>query len=107
MCISFSGLDGTNTMSWEQEGLQFLVHHSTPHSQYLTCINYRLELCCLHLIPYYPKLLELDGVLLLLWKTFKYSSIKQATFEQAQEASKLKPLKPHAKQGGSHLVNYV
>ena len=27
------------------------------------------------------------------WKTFKYSSIKKAIFEQAQEASNLKPLK--------------
>ena len=31
--------------------------------------------------------------MLSLWKTFKYISIKQVIFEQAQEASNLKPLK--------------
>ena len=31
--------------------------------------------------------------MLSLWKTFKYSSIKLVIFEQAQEASNLKPLK--------------
>ena len=39
------------------------------------------------------KTTKLDRVLLSLWKMFKYSSIKQAIFEQAQEASKLNPIK--------------
>ena len=80
-------------MSGEQKGLQRLIRHTAPHSQYLNCRNHRLALCLVHLIPRYRKLLELDGVLLSLLKTFKYSSIKQAIFEQAQEASNLKPLK--------------
>ena len=92
-CIRFSGLDGTNAMSGEQKGLQRLIRHTAPHSQYLNCRNHRLALCLVHLIRRYRKLLELDGVLLSLLKTFKYSSIKQAIFEQAQEASNLKPLK--------------
>ena len=79
-------------MSGEQKGLQRLIRHTAPHSQYLNCRNHRLALCLVHLIPCYQKL-QLDGVLLSLWKTFKYSSIKQAIFEQAQPASKLKPLK--------------
>ena len=41
-------------------------------------------LCLEHLIPCYQKLLELDRVLLLLWKMFKYSSIKEAIFEQTR-----------------------
>ena len=79
-------------MSGEQKGLQRLIRHTAPHSQYLNCRNHRLALCLVHLIPHYQKL-ELDGVLLSLWETFKYSSIKQAMFEQAQEASNLKCLK--------------
>ena len=71
-------------MSGEQKGLQHLICHTAPHSKYLNCRNHRLALCQVHLIPRYQKL-ELDGVLLSLWKTFKYSSIKQAMFEQAQE----------------------
>ena len=70
-----------------------MIRHTAPHSQYLNCRNHRLALCLVHLIRRYRKLLELDGVLLSLLKTFKYSSIKQAIFEQAQEALNLKPLK--------------
>ena len=70
-----------------------MICHTAPYSQYLNCRNHRLALCLVHLIPRYQKLLELDGFLLSLWKTFKYSSIKQAIFEQAQEASNLKLLK--------------
>ena len=90
LCIRFSGLDGTNTMNGEQKGLQHLIRHTAPHSQYLNYRNHRLALCLVHLIPCYQELLELHGVLFSLWKTLKYSSIKQAIFEQAQEASNLK-----------------
>ena len=93
LCIPFSELVGTNAMSREQKGLQRLIHHTAPHSQYLNCRNHRLALCLVHLIPCYQNLLELDGVLFSLWKMLKYSSIKQAIFEQAQEASNIKPLK--------------
>ena len=93
LCMRISGLDGTNAMSGEQKGLQRLSCHTGPHSQYLNCRNHRLALCLVHLIPCYWKLLELNGVLLSLWKMFKYSPIKQAIFEKAQEASNLKPLK--------------
>ena len=92
-CIRFSGLDVTNAVCGEQKGLQHLIRNTAPHSQYLNCRNHRLALCLGHLIPHYWKLLELDGVLLLLWKMLKYRPIKQAIFEQAQEASSLKPLK--------------
>ena len=92
-CIRFSGLDGRNAMSGKQRGLQRLIRHAALHSPYLNCGNHRLALCLVHLIPCYRKLLELDGVLFSLWKMFKYSSIKQAIFKQAQEASNLEPLK--------------
>ena len=92
-CIRFSGLHGTNAMSGEQKGLQRLIRHTAPHSQYLNCRNHRLALYLVHLIPRYQYSLELDGILFFLWKMFKYSSIKQAIFEQAQETSNLKLLK--------------
>ena len=91
-CLCFSGLDGTNTTSGDQKGLQCLICQTASHSQYLSCRNHRLALYLVHLIPRYGKLLGLDGVLLLLRKIFKYSCIKQAIFEQAQETSNLKPL---------------
>ena len=93
LCILFSEFDGTNTMSVEQKALQCLVHHTAPLSHYLNCGNHRFALCLVQLIPCYQKLLELDRVLFSLWKTFKYSSIKQTIFEQAQEALNLKSLK--------------
>ena len=77
-------------MSGEEKGLQRLIRHTAPHSQYLNCRNHILALCLVNLIPRYRKLLELDRVLLSLWKMFKYSPIKQVIFEQVQEASNLK-----------------
>ena len=91
--IRFSGLDGTNAMSGERKGLQRLIRHSSPHSLYLNCRNHRLALCLVHLMPKYAKLNELDGLLISLWKTFKFSSIKQAIFEDAQAQHDLKPMK--------------
>ena len=44
-------------------------------------------------MKYYTKLSELDGLLISLWKTFKFSSIKQAIFENAQVELDLKPMK--------------
>ena len=91
--IRFSGLDGTNAMSGERKGLQRLIRHPSPYAQYLNCKNHRLALCLVHLIPKYQKLTELDDLLKSLWKTFKYSSIKQSIFEEAQMQQDLKPLK--------------
>ena len=87
--IRFMGLDGTNAMSEERKGLQRLVRYDSPHSLYLNCCNH----CLVHLLKYYPKLSELDGLLISLWKTFKFSSIKQAIFENAQVEHDLKPVK--------------
>ena len=89
-CICFSGHDGTNVMSREQKCLKRLVRHVAPYSEYLNCRIPRLALCKPRIFT--KKLLKLDRVLLSLWKTFKYNSIKQAIYEQAQEASNLKPL---------------
>ena len=91
--IRFSGLDGTNAMSGERKGLQRLLRHTAPHAQYLNCRNHRLALCLVHLMSRHKKLLELDGLLISLWKTFKYSTIKQAIFEEAQVTHDLKPVK--------------
>ena len=80
-------------MNGEQKGLQRLLRHTATHSQCINCRNHRLALCLVHLISRSQKLLELDRILLSLWETFKYSFIKQAIVEQAQEPSNLKPLK--------------
>ena len=77
--IRFTGLNGTNARSGERKELQRLIHNSL-HSLYLNCCNHQLALCLVHLLKYYPKLSELDGLLISLWKTFKFSSIKQAIF---------------------------
>ena len=91
--LRFSGLDGTNAMSGERKGLQRLLRHTAPHAQYLNCRNHRLALCLVHLIPRHKKLLELDWLLIALWKIFKYSTIKQAIFEEAQVTHDMKPAK--------------
>ena len=90
--IRFSGLDGTNAMSGERKGLQWLIRHTSPYAQYLNYKNHRLALCLVHLISKYEKLSELDGLLISLWKTFKCSSMRQSIFE-AQMQQDLKPLK--------------
>ena len=91
--IHFSVLDGTNAMSGERKGLQQLIQHTSPYAQYLNCRNHRLALCLVHLIPKYQKLTELDGLLISLWKTFKYSPVKQSIFEEPQMQQDLKLLK--------------
>ena len=91
--IRFTGLDGTNAMSGEHKGLQRLIRHDSPHSLYLNCRNHCLEIYLVQLLKYYPKLGELDGLLISLWKTFKFSSIKQAIFDNAQIEHDLKPMK--------------
>ena len=78
--IRFSGLDGTNAMSGKRKALQLLIRHASLYAQYLNFKNHRLALCLVHLIPKYQKLTELDGLLISLWKTFKYSSKKQSNF---------------------------
>ena len=78
--IRFSGLDGTNAMRGKRKALQLLIRHTSPYAQYLNFKNHRLALCLVHLIPKYQKLTELDGLLIYLWKTFKYSSKKQSNF---------------------------
>ena len=78
--IRFSGLDGTNATRGKCKALQLLIRHTSPYTQYLNFKNHRLALCLVHLIPKYQKLTELDGLLISLWKTFKYSSKKQSNF---------------------------
>ena len=90
--IRFSGLDGTNVMSGEQKGLQRRIHVS-PFAIYMNCRNHRLALFLVHLLKKYDGLNSVDALLLSIWKLLHYSSIKQAVFENAQEAENLPPLK--------------
>ena len=59
----------------------------------MNCCNHHLALCFLHLLKSYSELESLEKLLLLLWKLFEYSSVKQAVFENAQKIDDLKPLK--------------
>ena len=87
------GLDGTNAMSGERKGLQRLICHTSPHSLYINCTNHRLALCLVHLLPKYGTLTKLDGLLISIWKTFHFSTIKQSVFGNAQVEYDLKPPK--------------
>ena len=80
-------------MCGEHKGPERLICHDSLHSLYLNCRNHCLALCLVRLLRYYPKLCELDGLLILLWKTFKFSLIKQAIFENAQVEHDLKLVK--------------
>ena len=66
--------------------------HFSPYSIYLNCRNHQLALCLVHLVKQFSELLNLDKLLISTWKLFKYSSIKNSIFFEAQEAMKLKPL---------------
>ena len=91
--IRFSGLDGTNCMSGVQNGLQRRIQHISPYAFYINCRNHRLALCLVHLLKEYVDLSAVDILLLSIWKTFKYSSVKQAIFENAQVLEGMPPLK--------------
>ena len=91
--LIFHGLDGTNSMSGERSGLQRRLRHESPHSKYVNCRNHRLALAFLHLMPQFKQLREADTTILALWKAFKYSSVKAAVFNDAQEAESSEKLK--------------
>ena len=84
--IRFSGLDGTNTMSGIHKGLGRRISHLAPHGKYCNCRNHRLALCLVHLMRQFDDVDAIDKLLLALWKTFKYSTVKNAIFENAQVA---------------------
>ena len=90
--IKFTGLDGTSAISSNKVELQPHLLHFSPHSMYLNCRNHQLALCLVHLVKQFPELSNLDK-LLITWKLFKYSPIKNSTFLEAEEAMNLKPLK--------------
>ena len=89
----FLGLDGTNTMSSERKGLQRRIRHVSPFAIYMNCCNHPRALSLVHLLKMYRELESLDKLLLLLWKSFECSLVKQAVFENAQMVDDMKPLK--------------
>ena len=88
-------MDGTNTMSGEMAGLQWRFKHAVPHSKYMKCRNHKLALAFVLMLKNKElKLLADVNVLLIsLWKMMKYSSIKAATFNEAQNVENLGSLK--------------
>ncbi|XP_033751309.1 uncharacterized protein LOC117335439 [Pecten maximus] len=82
--MRFIALDGRNTMSGVQTGLQRRVRHQNPFVVYVNCRNHRLALCMAHLIKRFPLLQDVDGVLISLWKMFEFSPQKMAVFKHIQ-----------------------
>ena len=65
--ILFSVLDGTNTMSGGENGLQRRILNESPHHVYVNCRNHRQALCLPHLMKdkeYAPLLATYDNFLL-------------------------------------------
>lgn len=90
--VRFLGIDGTYTMSGEVTGLQRRIRHLSPHCIYINCRNHRLVLCLKHLMKEYPLLVEVDSILLSVWKLFEYSPQKFSMFNDIQQTYGLKPL---------------
>ena len=91
--MRFNGFDGTNTMSGEISGLQRRFRHLGPHSKYINCRNHRLALVFVHLLPKYKTLMDVDAILISVWKLMKYSTVEASVFGAAQTAVGEKNLK--------------
>ena len=51
--IRLCGLDGTNSISHEPCSLQCFIKHSSPHAEYINCLNHQLSLCFVHFFHSY------------------------------------------------------
>ena len=71
---------------FSRTGHQRGMRHPAPHSKYMNYKNHSLVLMLVHLLPKYQELCEIDGTILVLWKLVKYSSVKAAIFQVAQQA---------------------
>ena len=94
--VFFSVLDGTNSMSGKNNGLQRHIRFYSPFNLYINCRNHRLALCLPHLMkdPYLGELLvDYDTLLLCLWKMFHYSPKKNSILENIQTIYGKKQLK--------------
>jgi len=89
----FAGMDGCTTMSGEHNGVQKLFSDTTPHFNYIHCRHHRLALCFAHLVPQFQEFSKFDGLLLNLYLLLKHSGVKQAIFEELQNAYDLPTLK--------------
>ena len=69
--ICFSGLE------CRADGFQRSIYHGSLHCLYLNCCNHQLALCLVHLIPKHSCLTKLQVVLILLWKTYKFTTVKK------------------------------
>ena len=84
----FQGMDWTNTMSSEKSGLQKRLRHKVPHSKYVNCRNHKLALVFVQLLKdeRFKALVNVDSIIIKVWKLMKYSSVKAAVYEEAQDA---------------------
>ncbi|WAR25626.1 hypothetical protein MAR_011330 [Mya arenaria] len=89
--IRFVRLNGCNTMSGQRKGLQ--RRNISPLSLYVNCRNHRLALWFVHLMKNNNLLVEVDALLIAIWKMLHFSSKKAAVFKNMQEVYGQRPIK--------------
>ncbi|KAL5008565.1 hypothetical protein ScPMuIL_014146 [Solemya velum] len=90
--MRFLALDGCNTMSGVNTGVQRRMRHLSPFTVFVSCRNHRLALCLAHLIKRFTILQDVDATLLSLWKLFEFSPQKMAVFKHVQTVYGKTPL---------------
>ncbi|KAL5006843.1 hypothetical protein ScPMuIL_015649 [Solemya velum] len=90
--MRFLALDGCNTMSGVNTGVQRRTRHLSPFTVFVSCRNHRLALCLAHLIKRFTILQDVDATLLSLWKLFEFSPQKMAVFKHVQTVYGKTPL---------------
>ena len=74
-----SRFDGTNTMSGGISGLPRRLRYLLWHSKYISYRNHQLTL-----LPKYKTLMDVDAIIISVWRLMKYSTVKASVFEAAQ-----------------------
>ena len=80
----FVGWARTNAISGKWKGLQRRIHHNSPFLIYINSKSHWLALCLRLMIARYHTLVELNGMLLSVWKLLHYSSIKQTILSRVR-----------------------
>ena len=94
--VIFSVLDGTNSASGKNTGLQRRIRFYSLFNIYINCRNHRQALCLPHLmkdVDFAELLIDYDSLLLGIWKMFHFSPKKVAVLENVQTTYGKRPLK--------------
>ena len=94
--VIFSVLDGTNSVSGKNTGLQRRIRFYSLFNMHINCRNHRLALCLPHVmknVDFAELLIDYDSLLLGIWKMFHFSPKKGAVLENVQTTYDKRPLK--------------